>query len=171
MKIVDSKNKRNFYLIFPSKWCVYMEYQTVNYIKRSLSMNLQSFGLFNAKDALWNILQKTAFYQRTHIYSHKYTQTITHYTIFNARDTHIWCYLFGMSCVKSDQTGVRFALMRPHIHSRFLVIDKFISSKFWPTRETFHLDNRPRKSMLSFLQSLLDVLVFYFLLKPFFLSS
>lgn len=52
--------------------------------------------------------------------------------------------IYGESCLlgiyklrKAAQTGVCFALM--HAHTGSDVIDKFISSKFWPTRETFHL--------------------------------
>ena len=60
---------------------------------------------------------------------------------FTSKSTamHIWWELFtwNLQLRKAAQTGVCFALM--HAHTGSDVIDKFISSKFWPTRETFHL--------------------------------
>lgn len=118
VKIVDSKNKRCFYLIFPSKWCVYMEYQTVNYIKRSGWMNYNRLACSTLKTRYETFTENGILPANAHIHTNTHIQTVTHSCyIFIARDTHIWCYLFGMSDVKSDQTGVRFALMHPLIYT------------------------------------------------------
>lgn len=95
-----------------------MEYQTVNYIKRSGWMNYNRLACSTLKTRYETFTENGILPANAHIHTNTHIQTVTHSCyIFIARDTHIWCYLFGMSDVKSDQTGVRFALMHPLIYT------------------------------------------------------
>lgn len=142
VEIIDSKNKCTVFTLFSVERAVYgiPNRSTLN----ELQFVLCCAGCWKTQLTLWtHRTVKMAFEQWNEIG-----------TLPVKCKKHAFMVLFTWNWL-TVWKAARLAFVSPwcihrHTLSRFWMIDKFISSKFWPTRETFHLVNWLRKSWCAF---------------------